>query len=149
MKLSKYFTLEEMTVSDYSVRNGIDNTPPDECLENLKDLCVMVLDPLREKLGKPIHVNSGYRNPEVNKAIGGAENSQHKDGQAADIVVDGMTADEVFKVASELMLFDQLIQEFDRWVHISYRPNVRRQKLWAVKEDGKTVYKKTDPKGNM
>jgi len=141
MNLSKHFTLEEMTRSDYAIRNNIDNTPSEQVIENLKNLCEHTLEPLRDIVKKPIQILSGYRCPEVNKGIGGATNSQHVEGKAVDIVVPQMTVDELFDLANKYVDYDQVIHEFGRWVHISNSTPQRRMKLLAVKENGKTVYK--------
>jgi len=143
MKLSSHFTLEEMTVSDYGARHGIANTPSDEEVENLRALCVQVLEPLRWACGQPIHVNSGYRCPEINSAIGGSKTSQHMKGMAADIRVPGMTPQDVFlKLTGSQIIYDQAILEFDSWVHVSFNKfgGNRMQKLVARRVDGKTQY---------
>ena len=141
MKLSEHFSLEEMSRSDYAVRNGINNEPSEAVIENMRQLCVNVLEPLREIVKKPIHINSGYRSPEVNTGIGGSKTSQHCEGKAADITVHGMTIDELFDIASKSMQYDQVIHEFGRWVHISFNGSTnRKQMLWAVKQDGVTKY---------
>lgn len=145
MKLTEHFDLDELTRSDYASRNGIDNTPSELQIANLKALCESVLEPLQEIVKKPITIQSGYRNSEVNKGIGGSSSSQHVDGKAVDITVKGMTVDELFDIASKYVPYDQIIHEFGRWVHISYANPLRRTKLWAVKENGKTVYKHDKP----
>jgi uncharacterized protein YcbK (DUF882 family) len=112
MKLSPNFTLEEMTVSDYAARHGLDNTPQNEHLKNLKRLAVF-LESLRALLGKPISINSAYRSPEVNTAIRGSKTSQHCHGTAADIRVSGMVPDQVVKrIIASTLPFDQVIREF-------------------------------------
>ena len=144
--LSKYFSLEEMIFSQTAVRNGIDNTPGVNEIENLKRLCSELLDPLCDVLGLNIRVSSGYRSATLNKKIGGAANSQHVKGQAADINAEGLTANELYekiKIGSALN-FDQLIQEFDSWVHISWAVNPRCECLIAKKIGGKTAYFKDE-----
>jgi len=143
MKLSNNFTLEELTISETAARQGIDNTPDADVVSNLTMLCGNILEPLRASLGgKPISITSGYRSPKTNEAIGGVATSQHCFGQAADIHVSGMTTEELFLFITEKtsLPFDQVIQEFNQWVHVSYRANPRGQKLRATHEDGKTVY---------
>lgn len=135
------FTLEELIFSGYATRNNIKNIPSPEVITALTDVCILILEPLRKAIGKPIRVNSGYRSPVLNKAIGGSKSSQHCLGQAVDIVVPGMLIEDLFQKIIALNLpFDQLIQEFGQWIHISYRANGRRQKLRALKKNGKTVY---------
>ena len=140
MNLSPHFTLGEFTRSQTAVRRGIDNTPPPEVIESLTLLCVYVLEPIRAALG-PVSISSGYRSVTLNRAIGGASGSQHTKGEAADISVEGMDTEVLYTaIKSSPVPFDQLIQEFGQWVHISYSANTRRQCLRAVKEGSKTVY---------
>lgn len=140
MNLSPHFTLNEFTRSQTAVRRGIDNTPPLEAIEAMKALCMQVLEPIRVALG-PVSISSGYRSVTLNRAIGGAAGSQHTKGEAADISVSGMDTEALYlAIKSSPIPFDQLIQEFGQWVHISYSPSPRRQCLRAVKDSGKTVY---------
>lgn len=123
MQLSEHFTLKELTDSDSAARLKIDNTPPVFVIENLKRLCI-TLEEVRQIIGKPIKVTSGYRCQKLNHAIGSKDTSQHVLGCAADIKIDGVTPDEVMKaVIGADIKFDQLIREYDRWVHISV-PNI-------------------------
>ena len=148
MRLSTNFTLEEFTRSQTAIRQNIDNTPTEEHSENLKLLCEMVLQPVRDHFG-PIAINSGYRGVVLNKTIGGSFKSQHCQGQAADIECPGTGNRHVADWISDNCTFDQLILEFHTpgipdsgWVHVSFnRGSNRMQRLRAVKEDGKTVYK--------
>lgn len=119
MNLSPNFTLEELTVSDAAARRGLDNQPTPEHLENLKRLASF-LEEVRGLFGKPILVNSAYRSKEVNDAVGGSKNSQHCLGCAADIRVPGMTPKQVVTaVINSKLKFDQVIEEFGSWTHIS------------------------------
>jgi zinc D-Ala-D-Ala carboxypeptidase len=136
MKLSSHFTLEEMLESQTARRKGIAEqfTPPPEAVTNLKALCKNILEPLREAIGKPIKISSGYRCPRLNKAIGGAKNSQHLVGEAADIQgLEGVSNKQLFNKIKQLGLpFDQMIWEFGNdqnpaWVHVSFGPRNRRQ----------------------
>lgn len=137
MKLSENFTLAELTVTN----RPLANVPTDKEREALRKLAVNVLQPLREAIGKPIVVSSGYRSDAVNRAVGGTATSQHRFGEAADITVPGMSAQELARKIVDLRLpFDQVIQEFGRWVHVSYGPRNRRQVLTAVTRNGKTQY---------
>jgi len=141
MKLGRNFSLDEMTFSQTAVRQGIRNEPDAQEIEALRALVTNVLDPLRDHLGKPVNVSSGFRSGTLNRAIGGASTSQHCLGQAADINVPGMSVAEVVAVIRKLKLpFDQLIDEFGSWVHVSYSPRNRRQVLIARTVGGKTVY---------
>lgn len=128
----KYFTIEELCKSDVANKKKINNIPNSEIIENLEQLIVNILDPLREEYGKPIMVNSGYRCPELNKAVGGAKNSHHLTGYAADITVGSPSKNKIlFELIQKLDLpFDQLIDEKKfSWVHVSYTPNPRKQIL--------------------
>ncbi len=144
MNLSKHFTLGEFIHSDIAVRKGIDNTPTEEIINNLKALCTNVLEPIREYFKKPIRISSGYRSLALNKAIGGSKTSQHCLGCAVDFTVQDISVDEVFKNIIKMSInFDQNIQEFSAWSHISYlKSGNRRQNLIAKKVNGKTVYEK-------
>ena len=90
MKLTENFRLEEFTVSQVAERHGYKNEPNAKQIENLKLLCVNVLQPLREIIAVPIFINSGFRSFDVNAAVGGKFNSQHLEGKAADFVVPSM-----------------------------------------------------------
>jgi len=148
MNLSANFTLKELTKSDTATRLGIDNTPDDTTIENLKLLCEMVLQPVREHFGKSVTVNSGYRSPESNAAVGGSKTSDHCKGQAADIEIDGLPNPELAQWIMDNLDYTQLILEFyiqgqpnSGWVHVSYDPNnLKKQELTAVKVAGKTTY---------
>ncbi|MFC1596261.1 D-Ala-D-Ala carboxypeptidase family metallohydrolase [Candidatus Margulisiibacteriota bacterium] len=135
MKITEHFTEEEMTLSQTAVRNGLDNNPSEQEKQNLNWLCVKILEPVRHHKG-PVLITSGYRGPELNKMIGGSSTSQHCHGQAADIIVPAMNTEELFQwiVNDTSLPFDQCIQEFGRWVHISYsRDKQRKQALRAVR----------------
>jgi uncharacterized protein YcbK (DUF882 family) len=127
MQLSEHFTLKELTASDTAARLGIDNTPPVYVVENLKRLCALLED-VRHAVGKPIRISSGYRCHKVNHAVGSRDTSQHLQGCAADIKAQGVTVDELMKaIIGAGVKFDQLIREFDSWVHISI-PNTPADK---------------------
>jgi hypothetical protein len=136
ISISKNFTLEEMTSSATAADKHIDNTPPPEIRANLQLLVDHVLQPIRDLYGKPIHVNSGYRCVALNKAVGGAANSQHVQGRAADISVGGKAANKALfdLIYKSDIPFDQLIDEYDyRWVHISYKETGNRGQVLHLK----------------
>lgn len=141
----KYFTIEELCKSNVALANNINNTPSAEVKKNLERLVDKVLDPLREKFGKPIIVNSGYRSERVNKLAGGSKTSHHKFGFAADIQSIGDEYNkELFELCKQFN-FDQLIDEYDlSWIHISYvSPEENRNEiLKAIKKNNKTIYTK-------
>lgn len=127
----KYFTIAELCKSDTADRLGIDNRLPKDLLPNVENLITEVLDPLREWYGKPITVNSGFRSPALNKAVGGSATSDHMQGRAADIT-GGSPAENkrLFNLVQSLGLpFDQLIDEKNfAWVHVSYRSEKENRK---------------------
>ncbi len=132
-QLSKNFTLEEMLESGTAKRLKITEqfTPSDLVVGNLTELCQHILQPLRDELG-PLLISSGYRCPRLNQGIGGAKNSQHLYGQAADVKGLGRITNKfIYDTILEMKLpFDQLINEYDfSWVHVSYGPRHRRQVL--------------------
>lgn len=140
--MTPHFTLDELTVSQEAARSGIKNTPNADQTESLRLLCVNVLEPLRNRVKRPIVVSSGFRSVTINRRIGGSQASQHCKGQAVDFSVPGMTPDEVCELVIAMKLpFDQLISEFGAWTHVSYSPRHRRQALRAIRQGGKTVYK--------
>jgi len=138
------FSLHELLLTQSRRFDEEQYNPPPEIVERLRALCVNVLQPLRDAVGAPIGINSGYRCPSLNRSVNGAKGSQHMSGHAADIVDHTHGNEFLFKKIKELNLpFDQMIDEFGfRWVHISYDPSRnRRQILQAVKDAaGKTVY---------
>lgn len=149
MQLTENFSLNEMIKSETALRHGLDNTPPDDVVENLRNLCIYVLQPLRTAYGRGIKVNSGYRAPDVNAAVGGSRTSDHCRGMAADIEIPGVANADLANYIAQYFNFTQLILEFytpgipdSGWVHVSYDPNnLKRQCLTAMRENGKTVYK--------
>ena len=150
MQLTKNFSLREFTKSNTAARLGIDNTPTDEHIKNLALLCENVLQPLREALGQPIRITSGYRSEALNNSIGGSKTSDHSFGRAADLefYVEGKEDNAKLYETIKLLNFDfyQVIWEFGDeeqpdWIHIAYRKdNPKKQCLRAVKEQGKTKY---------
>ena len=141
----KYFSIKELTKSATAARKGIKNDPSIQEVKSLTALIEKVLDPLREAYGKPIIVSSGYRCPKLNAAVGGAASSQHVKGEAADIRSVADTPEEnkkLFDLIVKLGLpYDQLINEYNYdWVHVSFGPRHRRQRMKAVKSNGKTKY---------
>ena len=150
MKLSKNFALSEITHSNTAKRLGIDNEPTETHLQNMQHLVDNLLQPLRDAVG-PIRVSSGYRNPSLNRAIGGSRSSQHCKGEALDLqfwkageMNNKVIYDWILKSGLE---FDQMINEFDfAWIHISLKKKgSRNQVLEAFKDDeGDTKYRYAD-----
>ena len=147
MRLSKNFLLSEITRSNAAKRLGIDNKPNDEHLQNLQRIVNILIQPIRDALG-PIRISSGYRNPSLNRAIGGSTKSQHCKGEALDVQFwknGEMCNEEVYRyILDSNMEYDQMINEFDfTWIHISLKSkDNRKQVLEAFKdEDGDTKYR--------
>lgn len=148
MNLTANFSVHEMVKSEAAIRLGIDNTPSEAIIDNLRVLCEQVLQPVRDHYGKGVKVNSAYRSPEVNKAVGGSPVSDHCKGQAADIEIPGVSNAELAQWIEANLSYTQLILEFytqgipdSGWVHVSYDANnLKKQSLTAVKREGKTVY---------
>ena len=148
MNLSANFSLHEMTKSETALRMGLDNTPDGEATENLRALCENVLQKVRDHYGKGVKVNSAYRSPESNAAVGGSKTSDHCKGMAADIEIPGVPNAELAQWIMDNLDYTQLILEFytpgipdSGWVHVSYDPNnLKKQELTAMKVAGKTQY---------
>ena len=149
MKLTQNFSLNELTKSQTAERKGIDNTPSTEHQENLKSLCEMILQPIREHFGQVVSVSSGYRSPELCVAIGSSTKSQHARGESADFEIFGVSNKELADYINENLDYDQLILEYWKgedepnsgWVHCSYtNGSNRKQYLRAYKENGSTKY---------
>ena len=140
--MSKNFPLSEMQFSPTAIRLGLDNTCPQELMHNMERV-ENHLEDIRANFGnKPVKVLSCYRSPEVNAAVGGSKTSAHRYALAADFVVSGHSVDEVARWCAEnIKDYDQVISEFQSWVHLGFTEKVpRRQVLTAKKVNGKTVY---------
>jgi len=148
VNLTKNFTLEEMIKSETALRHGMDNTPGENEIGNLKVLCEKVLQPVRDHFGKGVKVNSGFRHPDVNAKVGGSKTSDHCRGQAADIEIPGVANADLATWIKDNLQFRQLILEFytpgvpdSGWVHVSYvAEDNKKEVLTATKKEGKTVY---------
>lgn len=138
LALSPHFLLHELLASQTATRNQVleQFEPGVEVLENLKNLCNSLLEPLRVlNDNHPLHINSGYRCPRLNQMVNGAKNSQHVLGQAADIDLGSKNANQLFfeKVKNSGIVFDQLINEFDySWVHVSLKKEGNRQMVLNI-----------------
>jgi hypothetical protein len=148
MNLSKSFTLNELTKSQEATRLGIDNTPNEEHILNLKLLCENVLQPIRDFYGMPLSVSSGYRSAALCEAIGSSSKSQHTKGQAADFEIFGVANKDLADFVVKNLDYDQCILEFwnenelnSGWVHCSFNAlGNRKQFLKAEKLNGRVVY---------
>lgn len=140
MQLSKNFTLEEFTVSQEATRKSIDNTPSSTILSALTNTAEN-LELVRKILGQPISISSGYRSIELNKSIGGVATSQHCKGEAVDFISPkfGTPKQIVDMLKNSRVPFDQLILEYDRWVHVSFANSNRKQVL-VIDSKGTRVY---------
>ena len=127
------FTIEELTRSNIAKKEKINNVPDSKSLECLENLIKFCLQPIRDKLNKPMIITSGYRSKALNKRVKGAINSQHLKGQAADFHVNEMTIDEIINfIKNSGVKFDQLINEYNKWVHISYVKNKNRKQILKI-----------------
>jgi zinc D-Ala-D-Ala carboxypeptidase len=141
--MTPHFTLDELTFSMTAKNRGIPNTPAGVELENLRRTA-HALERVRAAVGRPVRVSSGYRSPALNTAIGGSKTSAHMRGLAADVSVVGMSSRELAIAAAKALEneFDQIIDEFGRWVHIGLSETAPRGHLLrAEKQHGRTVYK--------
>lgn len=150
LKIIDNISFREAIHSETAKRNGFENNPTDEHLANMITLAEMIFQPLRDWVGGPIKINSFYRSPDLNRAIGGSSKSQHCHGQAMDLddVYGHKTNAEMYTYIKENLDFDQLIWEFGTddnpdWVHVSYvdAQENRNRCLKAYKENGKTKYR--------
>lgn len=145
-QITKNFTLKELTYSDTAKAKKIDNTPSEEEYKKMKTLCEKVLQPLRDKLGKPVSINSCYRGKLLNEAVGGAKTSQHCKGEAADIEIKGMSNYDLCCYIRDNFDFDQLILEYadnlkndinSGWCHVSYvSPQSNRKQCLTINKKG-------------
>ena len=150
MSISQHISYKEAVYSRTAQRLGIDNEPNDEQMKNMLNIAQEVFEPLRMWVGGPIKINSFFRSPKLNKAIGGSTKSQHCHGQAIDLddTFGRATNAEMFDFIKKHLNFDQIIWEFGNdenpdWVHVSYvsEEKNRNRCLKAYKEKGKTQYK--------
>jgi zinc D-Ala-D-Ala carboxypeptidase len=152
MKLSKSFSLNELTKSQTAEREGINNNPGETQIEALQRLCENVLQPVRDHYGMPVTVSSGFRSAQLCIKIGSSINSQHTAGQAADFEIFGISNQELAHYIDKNLDYDQLILEFwnpedknSGWIHCSYKnpEENRKEFLRAYRdENGKTKYEK-------
>jgi zinc D-Ala-D-Ala carboxypeptidase len=151
MRLSKNLTLREAIKSNTETRLGIDNTPEEWEIHNLRAVAENVFQPVRDHFGVPIAVSSGYRSKKLNKAIGGSKYSQHVIGEALDLDADvygKVTNAEIFNYIKNNLEWDQMIWEFGddeepNWVHVSYKESGRnRKQIKRAYRDEKGVYYK-------
>ncbi len=131
MKLN--FKMSELIHSDIAIKHSINNMPDINSLDCMLDLIVYCLQPIREKLNKPMIITSGYRCNKVNKLVGGKSNSQHLKGQAVDFIVKGMTPKQIVEfICRSGISYDQLINEYDKWVHISFVKGKNRRQMLKI-----------------
>jgi uncharacterized protein YcbK (DUF882 family) len=133
------FKISELIHSDTAISHNINNMPDINSLDCLVDLIFYVLQPLREKVGKAINITSGFRNAQVNKLVGGAVDekgqpkSQHCKGQAADFTIKGMSVQAAIEFIKKSGIeYDQLINEYDKWVHISFVKGKNRKQYFKL-----------------
>ena len=144
MKISKHFTLDECLKSETAARLGIKNEPDDEQLRNIKALMCCCMDKVRDLFGVPIIPSSVFRSPKLNAKIpGSSKTSQHLKGQACDFVIAGVSVkDAIEKIQQAGIEYDQIIDEYGSWIHISFVVGKNRmQRLEYRKVKGRTVYR--------
>ena len=144
-RLTPHFTLEEFTFSQTAARKGIDNTPHEGILDNL---CILAngMEDVRNLLNAPIHVSSGYRCPELNDLLGSKRTSQHTKGLACDFTSNAYGSPQIIfaDIISSDIRYDQLILEFDRWIHISFVEDggTPRKQALIINGEGAMIYQK-------
>lgn len=128
-----YFSFSELISSDTAKLHKINNMPDLESLDNLLNLVFYVLNPIRERIKRPIIITSGYRSKKVNELVGGKITSQHLKGKAADFVIEGLSPSEIIQfIRNSYIEYDQLINEYDKWVHISFDKDKNRQQYFKI-----------------
>ena len=127
------FSISELCRSAKAKQHGIKNTPSISQVDNMLNLIFYCLQPIRDMLQKPMIISSGFRCPELNKLVGGVSNSQHLYGQAADFTVPGESVQGIiFKIQTSNIEFDQVINEYDKWVHISFNKGHNRKQYRKI-----------------
>lgn len=127
------FKMSELIHSDIAIKNNINNMPDINSLDNMLDLIFYCLQPIRNLLNEPMIITSGYRNKEVNKLVGGEVDSQHTKGQAVDFICKNLTPRQIiFKILTSGIEFDQVINEHNKWVHISFRKDMNRKEILNI-----------------
>lgn len=122
------FSISELCKSDKAIQHGIKNTPNLTQIDNMLNLIVYTLQPIRELFQKPVIISSGFRNAQLNKLVGGVSNSQHLEGKAADFTIPGETVSGIiFKIQTSNIEYDQVLNEYDKWVHISFNKGNNRK----------------------
>jgi zinc D-Ala-D-Ala carboxypeptidase len=147
-QLTKNFSLHELTKSETAARHDMENKPGPAEIANLTELAGKVLQPISDHFQKGVHINSGFRHPDVNAKVGGSRTSDHTRGMAADLEIPGVANAALAEWIKNNLEFTQLILEFytpgipdSGWVHVSYDPkNLKKQVMTATKQNGKTVY---------
>lgn len=148
--VSKSFYLDELVYSPTAIKRKINNSPNAEQAENLRYLIRTVLQPVRDHFKKMVKINSGFRSPTLNAAVGGSNDSQHSKGEAVDFEIEGIPNKDVAEWVADNLPFDQIILEFynpmegvnSGWIHVSVKRSGinRKQKLVAYKDGKKTRY---------
>ena len=127
------FSISELCKSDKAKQKGIKNIPNISQVDNLLNLIFYTLQPIRNLLQKPMIISSGFRCPELNKLVGGVSNSQHLEGKAVDFTVPNETvAGIIFKIQTSNIEYDQILNEYDKWVHISFNKGHNRKQYKKI-----------------
>lgn len=128
------FKISELIRSDIAIQNNINNMPDINSLDNMLNLIFYCLQPIRNFIKKPMIITSGYRNAKVNKLVNGKSNSQHLKGEAVDFKITGMNPNQIINIIKNSNIeYDQLINEYDKWVHISFVKEKNRKQILYIK----------------
>lgn len=134
MFLTPHFTLAEMTASQIANREGLDNNPDSKTIANLVELC-KTLEQVRSLVDQPLLVSSGYRSEALNRRVGGSVSSAHVLGLAADIIAVSLTPRQLAqRIRDSSLAFDQLILEFDGWVHLGLAEHQQRRQVLTIRQ---------------
>lgn len=143
MRLSAHFFLHELTRSQLAARHGLPNRPDIVAMDNLRQLCQHILEPLRMHYGRPIHPSSGFRHRDVNRLLGSSDKSQHCRGEAVDFEIAGIANDDLAAHIAAHLDFDQLILEYPQagqphagWIHVSYKRAGNRNNVLTRTKQG-------------
>ncbi len=143
MRLSQHFTYAEAIKSETALRRGLDNTPPPAVIAKMKAVCEEILEPVRAHFKRPVVINSFYRAPAVNAAVGSKPGSQHEKGEAVDFEIPGVDNADVAEWIRDNLIADQLILEHytpgqpsSGWVHVSYKDDGCRRECLTINAGG-------------
>jgi hypothetical protein len=139
MNLSPHFTIEEFCYSITAIRAGIDNSLPAEMRPHAIALCINLLEPVRNYFGVPVHIDSGWRCHDLNMIVpGSSDTSQHSKAEAVDVTIKTVSLRDIFKYVQDNLKFDQLILEYNSWVHMSW--SLTNNRMMTMRKDTGSSY---------